>query len=91
MQSLFDFYQTQEVVIDGVPELAENATDAQGVTHMEAKKKECKAAYCIQSEVDSANFDKISYAELAKETWDILVNFYEGGEKVKVVKLHTLR
>lgn len=37
------------------------------------------------------NFDHISYDELAKETWDVLVKYYEGGEKVKGVKLQALR
>ncbi|XP_058756512.1 uncharacterized protein LOC131629754 [Vicia villosa] len=30
------------------------------------------------------------YAESTKEAWDILVKYYEGGEKFKVVKLQTL-
>ena len=91
MQSLFDFHETLEVVTNVVPELSKNATDAQRVANKEAKKKDCKVAYCIQSAVDSTNFDKISHAELANEAWDILVKYYEGGEKVKVVKLQTFR
>lgn len=90
MQSLSDFYETQEMVTNGIPELVENATDARRVTHKEAKKKDCKAAYCIQSALDSTNFDKISHAESMKETWDILFKYYEIGEKVKVVKLQNL-
>src|ERR1044072_9867021 len=60
-------------------------------THNEVKKKYCKASYCIHTTIDAANFDKISHVETAKEAWDILVKYYEGGEKVKVVKLQTLR
>ena len=91
MQSLFGFHETLEVVTNGVPALAANASDAQKTEHNEAKKKDCKAAYCIQTVVDTANFDRISHAESAKEAWNILVKYYEGGEKVKVVKLQTLR
>ncbi|XP_050896104.1 uncharacterized protein LOC127102817 [Lathyrus oleraceus] len=80
-----------DVVTHGVPELDENATDAQRVAHKEAKKKDCKAAYCIQSAVGSTNFNRISHAESANEAWDILVEYYEGCEKVKVVKLQILR
>ncbi|MCI90249.1 F-box protein, partial [Trifolium medium] len=47
--------------------------------------------YAIQTAVDSANFDKISNAESSKEAWDILVKCYEGGEKVKNVKLQSLK
>lgn len=91
MKSLFDFHETLEMVTNGILEIAENATDAQKVSNNEAKKKDYKVTYCIQSAVDSENFDKISHAESAKETLDILVKYYERGEKVKVVKLQTLR
>jgi hypothetical protein len=47
--------------------------------------------YAIQAAVDAVNFDKISHVESSKETWDILVKYYEGGEKVKSVKLQSLR
>ena len=91
MQSLFGFHETLEVVTDDVPALIADATEAQKKAHNEVKKKDCKAAYCIQTAVDPANFDRISHAETTKEAWDILVKYYEGGEKVKVVKLQTLR
>lgn len=41
--------------------------------------------------MDNANFDRISHVESAKEAWDILVKYYEGGGKVKGVKLKALR
>ena len=59
--------------------------------HKEVKKKYCKAAYCIQTSVDASNFDRISHAETTKEAWDILVKYYNWDEKVKFVKLKTLR
>lgn len=40
MQSLFDFYEILEVATNGIPELAENAINAQRVTNKEAKKKD---------------------------------------------------
>lgn len=91
MQSLFDFHETLEVVTNGVHMLAANATDAQRVSHEDPKKKDCKALFCIQSKVYSADFDRIYHDESAKETWDVLVKYYEGGEKVKGVKLHALQ
>ncbi|XP_050915303.1 uncharacterized protein LOC127130315 [Lathyrus oleraceus] len=33
--------------------------------------------------VDATNFDQLSHVELVKEAWNILVKYYEGGEKVK--------
>ena len=90
MQSLFGFHEILEVVTDDVLTLATNATDEQKKAHNKVKKKDCKAAYCIQTAVDAANFDRISHAETTKEAWDILVKYFEGGEKVKAVKLQTL-
>jgi predicted nucleic acid-binding Zn finger protein len=91
MKSLFGFQDTLEVVVNGVQDLVENATEAQRSAHKDLKKKDCKAMYAIQAAVDSANFDKISSAESSKAAWDILVKYYEGGEKVKGVKLQSLR
>ncbi|XP_050914627.1 uncharacterized protein LOC127129501 [Lathyrus oleraceus] len=42
MQSLFGFHEILEVVTNGIPELTENAIDAQRVANNEAKKKHCK-------------------------------------------------
>lgn len=67
MQFLFGFHETLEVVTNGVLELAKNAIDAHKVTSKESKKKDCKVAYCIQSAINSANFDQISHAESVKE------------------------
>ena len=82
MQSLFLFHETLEVVTNGAPELVENATDAQRVAKKGAQKKDYKVTFYIQSAVDAANFDRISHAESKKEACDILIKYYEGGEKV---------
>src|SRR4051812_9918801 len=76
MQSLFGFHETLEVVTEGVLAMAANASYAQKIAHNEAKKKDCKAAYCIQTEVDTTNFDNISHGESGKEAWDILIKYY---------------
>ena len=47
MQYMFGFHETLEVVTNGVPELTENTIVAQRVPNKEAKKKNCKVAYCI--------------------------------------------
>lgn len=61
------FSRNLEVVTNGVTEVSENANDAQRVTHKDAKKKDCKAAFCIQSAVDATNFDRIYHTESANE------------------------
>ncbi|XP_019432821.1 PREDICTED: uncharacterized protein LOC109339761 [Lupinus angustifolius] len=45
----------------------------------------------IHQHVDESNFEKISNAKIAKEAWDSLEKCYVGAEKVKKVKLQTLR
>lgn len=91
MQSLFGFHETFEGVTNGVHVLAVNSIDDLRVSHKDAKKKDYKVLFYIQSAVDSASFDRISHAELAKEACDVLVKYYEDGDKVKGVKLHALR
>lgn len=85
MKSLFDFQETLEVVTNGVEELAVDATETQRTSH-----KDSKAFYCIQVAVDGENFERIAHVESAKEAWDVLFKYYEGGEKVKSVKLQSL-
>ncbi|CAJ2657083.1 unnamed protein product [Trifolium pratense] len=91
MKSLFGFQDTLDVVINGVAALPANANAEARNNHKDLKKKDCKAMYAIQAALNSANFDKISHAETSKEAWDILVKYYDGGEKVKAVKLQSLR
>ncbi|XP_050890818.1 uncharacterized protein LOC127096268 [Lathyrus oleraceus] len=84
MQYLFGFHEILEVVTNGVSELVENATDVSRVANKEAKKKDCKTAFYIQSAVGATNFDRISHVELTKEM----------GEEEKiasyVLKVHNL-
>ncbi|CAJ2637099.1 unnamed protein product [Trifolium pratense] len=91
MKSLFGFQDTLEVVTTGVPALPANANAEARNNHKDMKKKDCKAMYAIQAAVDTANFDKISHAESAKQAWDILATYYEGGAQVKGVKLQSYR
>lgn len=91
MKTFFTFSETLELVNNGVLELGDNTTNAQRVSHKDVKKKYFKVAYCIQSAIDAANFDWIYYVESTKETCDILIKYYEGCEKFKVVKLHTFQ
>ncbi|GAU10771.1 hypothetical protein TSUD_424420, partial [Trifolium subterraneum] len=81
----------QDLVTTGLPALAANATDAEQMAHKELKKRDCKAQFLIHQCLDSANFEKISSTKTAKEAWDILNNAYGGGDKVKKVKLQSLR
>ncbi|RDX87993.1 hypothetical protein CR513_30472, partial [Mucuna pruriens] len=64
--------------------------EVQQAVYRESKKKDCKALFLIHQCVDSANFEKIALANLAKEAWDILNKSYGGADKIKKVKLQFL-
>ncbi|WVZ15560.1 hypothetical protein V8G54_013126 [Vigna mungo] len=55
------------------------------------KEKDNKALLIIHQCVDDTNFEKIHNAVSAREAWNILVRCHSGGEKVKKVRLQTLR
>lgn len=91
MGLLLDYQEVLEIVVASVEDLPKNATDAQKLAHKEARKKDRKALFLIHQCVDSGNFEKISGANLAKEAWDILDKAFAGADKVKKVRLQTLR
>jgi len=78
-------------VQNGFEEPPTNATEAQRTAFKENKKKGCKALFYIQQNIDNQYFEKIAKTTRSKETWDILENYHNGGEKVKQVKLQSYR
>ncbi|XP_019423054.1 PREDICTED: uncharacterized protein LOC109332526 [Lupinus angustifolius] len=91
MKVLFGYQEVLEIVQDGYESIGEDATKTQRSILRECKKKDCKALFIIHQCVDGANFEKIANAETTKEAWDNLEKSYAGAEKVKKVKLQTLR
>lgn len=91
MKNLFGAQDLLEIVQNGVDELAANATEVQRNAHKELKKKDCKALFLIQQSLDEGNFERISKSLSSKEAWDILSNYHEGDDKVKLIKLQSLR
>ncbi|MCI64779.1 F-box protein, partial [Trifolium medium] len=82
MRSLFGAQEVIDLVTNGYEDLGANPTEAQRTTFKEAKKKDCKALFYIQQNVDAQHFEKISKATRSKEAWDILESYHTGGEKV---------
>ncbi|KAK2370871.1 putative mitochondrial protein [Trifolium repens] len=91
MSVLFGFQDVEDLVKNGYTALAENATEAQQAAFKEVKKRDCKALFLIHQCVDSSNFEKISSATSSKQAWDILINAHGGANKVKKVRLQSLR
>ena len=89
--SLFGAQDVSDLVHNGFEEPPTNATEAQRTAFKENKKKDCKALFYIQQNIDNQYFEKIAKTTRSKETWDILENYHNGGEKVKQVKLQSYR
>jgi len=71
--------------------LEKDAAEAQKNTFRESEKKDCKALFLIHQCVDPQNFAKIASTTSAEQAWDILANAYAGSDKLKRVKMQTLK
>ena len=71
--------------------MEKDAGEAQKSTFRESKKMNCKARFLIHQCVDPQNFAKIVSATSAKQAWDILAKVYAGLERLKRVKMQTLK
>ncbi|KAK2386464.1 hypothetical protein QL285_060356 [Trifolium repens] len=67
MKSLFGAQEVSDLVTDGYEDLVANPTEAQRTAFREAKKKDCKALFYIQQNVDAQHFEKIAKATRSKE------------------------
>ncbi|XP_045802838.1 uncharacterized protein LOC123896506 [Trifolium pratense] len=91
MKVLFNYQDVMDQVTNGVDPLTEGATENQRTQHKELKKKDFKALFIIHQSVSPDIFEKVGDCESAKQAWDILAAAYAGDQKVKKVKLQTLR
>ncbi|XP_019438997.1 PREDICTED: uncharacterized protein LOC109344700 [Lupinus angustifolius] len=91
MKVLFNFQEVNEVVENGLVVPGPESTEIQITMFKEAKKKDNKALFLLHQCVDDTHFEKIQNAITAKDAWDILTRSHYGGDKIKKVKLQTLR
>jgi hypothetical protein len=66
-------------------------TNQQKIAQATQRNRENKAKFWIQNSVDDSIFSKITGAGTSKQAWDILKSSYQGNDRVKTVKLQTLR
>ncbi|TXG47198.1 hypothetical protein EZV62_026492 [Acer yangbiense] len=74
-----------------VPPLRANPTIAQMKQHEEEKMKRDKAVTCLYSALSDSVFTSIMHLDTAKLIWDELKERFEGNERVRSVKLLTLK
>ncbi|CAL0323999.1 unnamed protein product [Lupinus luteus] len=91
MNALFNFQEVSDVVEFGLPNLGPEVTEIQRAILKEARKKDNRALFLLHQCVDDIHFEKIQHATFPKEVWDILIRSNDGGDKIKKVKLQTLR
>jgi len=93
MKALFDSQDNWDVVENGYDEPAN--TDRYSNNQLNELKtiqaKDKAALYLLYRAVDESGFEKISNAISSKEAWDILEKANKGDERVKQVRLQTLR
>ncbi|XP_068474621.1 uncharacterized protein [Phaseolus vulgaris] len=91
MRVLFGYHELWDVVESGVSALAANATEAQRVAHSDQKEKDNKTLYLIHQGMNDETFEQIEGETTASEAWTILLTNYKGDDKIKRVRLQTLR
>ncbi|XP_024984146.1 uncharacterized protein LOC112520048 [Cynara cardunculus var. scolymus] len=93
MKVMFEFQDLWGIIESGVvePENPIALTSQQTIDLNEYKKKDKKAMFLIYQTVDENIFEMISACETAKDAWEMRFKAYRGEEKVKTVRLQTLR
>lgn len=93
MQVLFESQDLWGIIEDGISEPTNPTvlTGQQTNELKEMKKKDKRALFLIYQAIDENIFERISSSKTSKEAWDLLFKSYRGEEKVKVVRLQTLK
>lgn len=93
MKALLGSQDAWEVVEEGFKEPTNTTgyTAAQNKALKEERSKDKAALYMLFRAVDESGFEKIAEATTSKEAWDILEKVFKGADRVKQVRLQTLR
>ena len=93
MKALLGSQDAWEVVEEGFEEPKDTTgyTAAQNKALKELRSKDKATLYMLFRAVDESGFEKIVRATTSKEAWDTLVKVFKGTDRVKQVRLQTLR
>jgi len=91
MKVIFGMQDVLDIIMAGLQELEKDAGEAQKRMFRESKKLDYKAIFLIHQCMDPQKFAKIVSATSAKQAWDILAKVYVGSERLKRVKMQTLK
>ena len=95
MRALFGSQELWELIIDGftepTPEVEATYTAEEKKALREQRKKDSKARFLLYQGLDESTFERVAEATTSKEAWEILATIYKGVERVKRIRLQTLR
>src|SRR3954470_7911599 len=93
MKALLGSLDSWETVETGFiePDNTGGYTAAQTKALKETRSKDKTALYILFRAVDESGFEKIAGATTSKQAWDTLEKVYKGADRVKQVRLQTLR
>ena len=95
MKALFVSQELWELIFDGfkepTPEVEAAYTVEENKALREQKKKDSKAHFLLYQGLDESTFKRVVEATTSKEAWEILTTIYKGVERVKRIRLQTLR
>uniref|UniRef100_A0A251SDS7 Putative zinc finger, CCHC-type n=1 Tax=Helianthus annuus TaxID=4232 RepID=A0A251SDS7_HELAN len=90
-KTLADTIELWNIVEDGYQELGNNPTNEANTAYRESIKRDKRALHIIFQSVSDTVFERIAMANSSKEAWNILHKSYRGENRVKTVRLQTLR
>lgn len=93
LKVLFESLDLWDIIEDGLedPDDEDELTDEQMEEIKNSKRRDKKALFLIFQAVDETIFERISSSTSSKNAWDTLHKTYRGEERVKIVRLQTLR
>nr|GEW88413.1 retrovirus-related Pol polyprotein from transposon TNT 1-94 [Tanacetum cinerariifolium] len=93
MKALLSSHDVWEIVEKCIEKVDDESSlnVAQRVELQKARKKDQSALTLIYQCLDDAMFEKVANATTSKEAWEILQNAFKGIDKMKKVRLQSLR
>ncbi|KAJ0795822.1 putative RNA-directed DNA polymerase [Helianthus annuus] len=91
MKVLLESQDLWTIVEEGYNQPASGAPESDQNTYKENIKKDKKALHIIFQAASDMVFERIAVCQTSKEAWNVLHKTYRGEQRVKMVKLQTLR